>query len=325
MHITVSLLALLFSFTVPVWAAEPKSLVDLLNRVPEVPATAQDAATWFTPEAGKPGPGKLTHPDLLGLRGDLAASKGFSRFLRQTAAKTLSEDPTKKGLNESGIDAARLQRDPAYQAELQKRTERMTTQEKMAFAQRLMQAQLQATQQDARAMGQEPAEVEAAAEAATNYTVNYSTWLTGPLTTFTQEWEQAAQQLSQKPLAGKKPKMDWDSIGCEATCQREWQAYEQEIWPKVLSREADILKARRAVLLRYRAAVKERVQEGQLSLAPTGYGAAAQSQTNRATLATYHEQLLGDIEGYAAMVEQTALRPAMLVAQGSAKFVRGLP
>lgn len=325
MHITVSLLALLFSFTVPAWAAEPKSLVDLLSRVPEIPANAQDAATWFTPEAGKPGPGKLTHPDLLGLRGDLAASKGFSGSLRQMAAKTLSEDPTKKGLNESGIDAARLQRDATYQAELQKKMERMSTQEKMAFAQKLMQAQLQATQQDARAMGLEPAEVEAAAEAATNYTVNYSTWLTGPLTTFTQEWEQVAHQLGQKPLVGKKPNRDWDSIGCEATCQKEWQAYAHEIWPQVLSREADILKARRAVLQRYKAAVKERVQEGQLSLAPAGYGAAAQSQTNRATLATYHEQLLGDIEGYASLVELTVLRPAMLVAQGSAKFVHGLP
>lgn len=325
MHITVPLLALLFSLTVPARAAEPTSLVDLLSRVPEVPATAQDAAKWFTPETGKPGPGTLTHAGLLGLRRDLAASKGFSEPLRQTAAKTLSEDPTKKGLNEAGIDEARLQRDPAYQAELQKRMERMTTQEKMAFAQKLMQAPLQAAQQDARAMAQEPAEVEAAAEAATNYTVNYSTWLTGPLATVTQEWEEVAQQLSRKPLAGKRPKMGWDSIGCEATCQREWQAYEQEIWPQVLSREADILKARRPILLRYKGAVQARLQEGQRSLAPAGYGAAAQSQTNRATLATYYEQLLGDIEGYAAMVERTALRPAMLVAEGSAKFVRGLP
>ena len=325
MHVIVWVLGILLLLSTPVTAVEPKSLVDLLNCVPDAPAMAQDAAKWFVAEAGKSGPGKLTQAELLGLRADLAASKSFSTSLRRTAANTLSEDPTKKGLTEAGIDAARLQQDPAYQAEIQKRMERMSVQEKMAFAQKLMQAQMQTSQQDARAMGEEPSAVKAAAEVATAYTIGYSTWLTGPLTTFTQEWEQVAQQFSQKPLAGTKPKMDWDSIGCQATCQKDWQIYENGIWPQALAREAEILQARRAVLQRYRRALKERVQEGARSLEPAKYGAAAQSQTNRAALATYHEQLLGEIEGYAAMVEQTALRPAALLAQGAAKFVRGLP
>ncbi len=220
MTITIWVCALLFWFGAPAEAAGPKSLVDLFNRVPEAPTTAEHAAQWFAADAGKPGPGKLIQGALLGLRADLAAGKSFSASLRHTAAKTLSEDPTKQGLNESGIDAARLQRDPAYQAELRQNMERMSAQEKMAFAQQLIPAQMQASLQDARAMGEEPSEVEAATEAATAYTIGYSAWMTGPVTAFTQEWEQVAQQRGRKPMTGKRPKIAWDSIGCEATCRR---------------------------------------------------------------------------------------------------------
>jgi hypothetical protein len=55
-----SLLVLLLIFAPAVEAAEPKSVLDLFNRLPDPPASAQDAVKWFDQN------GKLIHPGLLG-------------------------------------------------------------------------------------------------------------------------------------------------------------------------------------------------------------------------------------------------------------------
>lgn len=118
-----------------------------------------------------------------------------------------------------------------------------------------------------------------------------------------------------------------DRVGLDrlrSNVQKEWQAYEREIWPQALAREAEILHARRAVLQRYKAALTARMHAGHKHLAAAKFGAAARSEAHRGTLATYHKQLLGEIDAYAALVEQTAHRAAALLAQGSTTFTRGL-
>ena len=50
-------------------AAEPRSVVELFNRVPELPATAEEAVRWFDQS------GTLIHPGLLALKADIEAGK----------------------------------------------------------------------------------------------------------------------------------------------------------------------------------------------------------------------------------------------------------
>ena len=47
----------------------PTSVVDLLNRLPKLPATAEEAGTWFARD------GKLAHPGLIALKADIEAHR----------------------------------------------------------------------------------------------------------------------------------------------------------------------------------------------------------------------------------------------------------
>ena len=147
MRITSLVLFVLLSGPV-VAVAEPASVLDLLNRVPELPATAQDAAKWFDKN------GTLIHSDLLALKADLEAiDREIETAARKDAAAT--QATVNEGMDNVGIDMARTQRDPAYAKERQQRIRKMSPQEQVAFTQKLMRPETHAQVQDTKAMAKD--------------------------------------------------------------------------------------------------------------------------------------------------------------------------
>ena len=256
-------------------AAEQKSLVDLLNRVPEAPATAQDAAKWFDKE------GHLVHPGLLALKADLEARKivGEASSAKDgTNAQTLAI----QGMENVGIDVARMQRDPGYAREMQEKLKKMSPQEQMAFVQKMTQPQARIKTQITRRS----------------------------------ETEKAVERAAYKPVGIAKPKIEFDSIGCDKSCDAQWRAYGEKLWPVALDREADILQIRRTALQRDRVELTRLMQDGDRLLAPAEYGAGAKSQVNRTWLTGYHQSLIGEIDQLIDQTQIAARRAADVVNAG---------
>jgi hypothetical protein len=197
-----SLLVLLLIFAPAVEAAEPKSVLDLFNRLPDPPASAQDAAKWFDQN------GKLIHPGLLALKADIEANKQASEIMAQSAGDAVSMAPTIQGMENVGIDVARMQRDPAYAEEMQQKIQKMSPQEQMAFTKKLMEPQNQAAQKDVQAMAQETPAVQAAVEAAKNWPQQQLARATANAA-ISRELDQVAQRAAQNPFSVQRPKMDY--------------------------------------------------------------------------------------------------------------------
>src|SRR5262245_62397195 len=125
--------------TVSAASPEPTAVVDLLNRLPVLPATAQDAAKWFSKD------GTLVHPGLVALKADIDAHRklvsapleGHDSADRAEAAAKV--DDLSKGMASVGIDMARMQKDPAYAKEIQERMKTMSPQEIMAMSRQMAQ------------------------------------------------------------------------------------------------------------------------------------------------------------------------------------------
>jgi hypothetical protein len=289
-------------------AAEPKSLVELLNRVPEPPATAQEAAKWFDNE------GHLVHLGILALKADLEANKkaGEASSARDGAnAQAL----TMQGMEHVGIDIARMQRDPGYAKEMQDQIKKMSPQEQMAFVQKMTQPQRLASLQDVRAMASEAPAVDAAVDVARGWTDVQQGRLKTRLAQ-SAETEKTVQHVAYTPAGIAKPKIEFDSIGCDKSCGAQWRAYGEKLWPVVLEREADILQIRRAALQRDRAELTRLMQEGDRLLAPTRYGAGAKSEVNRTWLTGYHLSLIGEIEQLIDQTQTAAKRGSDVVNAG---------
>jgi hypothetical protein len=274
--------------------ADQRSLVDLLSRVPEAPATAQDAAKWFDKE------GHLVHPGILALKADLEASKkvGEASSTRDGAhAQALAV----QGMENVGIDVARMQKDPAYAKEMQDKIKKMSPAEQMAFVQKMTQPQRQASLENVKAMASEMPAVDAAVDAAKGWNETMQARVKMQIAERS-ETDKAVQRVAYKPVGIAKPKMEFDSPSCDKSCDAQWRAYGEKLWPVVLDREADILQIRRTALQRDRAELARLMQDGDRLLVPTQYGAGAKSQVNRTWVTGYHQSLLGEID---QLIEQT--------------------
>lgn len=130
------------------------------------------------------------------------------------------------------------------------------------------------------------------------------------------EFDQAAQRAAQKPFPVQKPKMDYDSIGCDKLCEVQWKAYGQKLWPLALARETEILQGRLATLQHDRKSLSSVMQEANKHLTGTQYGGAAKSESNRVSIAQYHEGLLGEVERLIDQTETAAKRASDIVNRG---------
>lgn len=295
---SVAALAAVFVTTGAQAADAPPSIAALFQRVPDLPATAEEAATWVDKT------GRLVHPGLLALKADIAAHQ---RALEQVQLVTAHDhqaqgavvtENLQKGLADVGIDMARMQRDPAYAKEVQDRMRQMSPQELMAMSQK-MNASLNAdprVRNQAQAMVEDTPVVRAAAEAGRAYTDGQLARLQSH-----QKWwreaDEAAAKLRQKPLqvGVAKPRMEWENIGCDAGCRAAWDAYASAALPLMIARDTEALRVHRATLQRHRASVAEGLKTADRHLVAAQYGATSRSQAHRAWIAGYDAAALGEI------------------------------
>ena len=292
-----ALLSLVVAHDAPA-ADTPPSIATLFQRVPDLPATAEEAATWVDKT------GRLVHPGLLALKADIAAhQRAMEQVQLATAQDGVAQgqvvaDNMNQGLASVGIDMARMQRDPAYAKEVQDRMRQMSPQELMEMSQK-MNAPLNADPRftnQAQAMVDDTPVVRAAAEAGRAYTEGQPARLQAHQKLW-READEAATKLRRKPLqvAVAKPRMEWENIGCDAGCRAAWDAYATAMLPLMIARDTEALRVHRATLQRHRAAVADGLKTADRHLLASQYGAASRSQAHRGWIAGYDGAALGEI------------------------------
>ena len=294
-----ALAALLSFFVTDTPAVEsPPSVAALFSRVPELPASAEEAASWVDKS------GRLVHPGLLALRADIDAHQRAIGLIQQAAAErhqaqsAIVVENLDKGMADVGIDMARMQRDPAYAQQVQERMRKMSPQELMAMSQKMNQPLNldKRHQNQAQAMVEDSAVNRAAAEAGEAYAgaqmkrfdAQNALW---------READEAVARVMKKPLAvpGPKPTPEWENIGCDAACRAQWDAYASKVLPLMVARDTEALRIRRATLQRQRASVAEGIKTADKHLVATRYGAASTSQVNQGNIVRYDGAAIAEI------------------------------
>jgi hypothetical protein len=278
-------------------ADAPSSVAALLARVPDLPATAEEAARWVDKN------GALVHPGLLALRKDIEAHQQAigqiqkSVAMRHQAQSAIATEDLGKGLADVGIDMARMQSDPAYAKEVQDRMRKMSPQELMAMSQKMSQPLNQDKRYEnaAKAMVDDaPATI--AAEAGEAYSSAQMARMKTQLAVW-QEADEAVSRVLKKPLAVgmAKPAMEWENIGCDAGCRAQWDAYAAKTLPLMIARDTEVLRVRRAALQRQRAVVTEEIKTADKHLTASQFGALSQSQVNQMKIVAYDGAAIAEI------------------------------
>jgi hypothetical protein len=297
-------------------AQAPTPIGALFGRVPELPASAGAAASWVDRKSGK-----LVHAPLLALADDLAAHRRAvetivqSRQGHQVAQADLRTQALAQGMADVGIDMERMQRDPAYAAEVQARVKAMTPAQMMAMSQKMAQPMNRDPRIDNEALlvSQDSAPVQAAGEAGFAY-ANAQVSRLQAREAIWREADEAVARINARPLkvAAPKPRMEWDNIGCDKGCQAAWDTYASQMLPLMIARETEILGVRRTALQRHRAAVAPEIQAAERHFAATQYGAAAKSQTNLMRITGYDGVAVGEVQHLLARIEETVKRAAIV-------------
>jgi hypothetical protein len=299
-------------------ATPPSSVLSLYERIPDPPATAQEAAAQWIDKSGT-----LIHPGLSALKADLEAhEKALEELAKPAAAQAVKQgeyqmESLGKGMADVGIDMARMQSDPAYRAQVQARMQKMSPAELMAMSQQMnkpMQQDKRIVNQ-AKAMNDDPAAVREAAEAG----YAYSSRQVERIQAFQARWKQMedveVKKITSTPLpkvGQQKPTMEYDNIGCDRSCQAQWDAYAAKVLPLMIARDNEILKLRRAALLRERASIAADIKTADRHLIATRYGAASQSEANQSRIRSYDAAALGGIMQIVYQLEEAARSAAVV-------------
>lgn len=311
-----AVLAALLSFSVAHAAETPSSVAALFDRIPDLPATAEEAALWVDKN------GALIHPGLLALRADVEAHQRTigeiqkSAAVRHQAQSAIVVEDLGQGMAEVGIDMARMQRDPAYAQQVQERMRKMSPQELMAMSQKMNQPlnHDKRHQNQAQAMVEDSPVNRAAAEAGEVYAgaqmkrfdAHHALW---------READEAVARLMKKPLAapGPKPAMEWENIGCDAGCRAQWDGYAGKMLPLMVARDTEALRIRRATLQRHRAAVAVDIKIADKHLLASSYGARSSSQVNQGRIIGYDGAVVGEITHLIDRITDSVKRAAGVV------------
>jgi hypothetical protein len=309
-------LVALLTFTAASAAETPSSVAALFNRIPDLPATAEEAAQWVDKN------GALIHPGLLALRADVEAHQRAIGEIRKSAAvrhhaqSAIVVEDLGQGMADMGIDMARIQRDPAYAQQVQERMRKMSPQELMAMSQKMAQPlnQDKRHQNAAQAMVEDAPANRAAAEAGEAYTGAQMTRLNAQQALW-READEAAGRVLKKPLAGAgpKPAMEWENIGCDAGCRAQWDAYAGKMLPLMVARDTEALRIRRATLQRHRAAVAGDIKTADKHLLASNYGAGSASQVNQGRIVGYDGAAIGEITHLIDRIADSVKRAAVVV------------
>jgi hypothetical protein len=281
-------------------AQAPDSVAALLKALPELPTSAEQAATWVDKS------GRIVHPALLQLQTAIATHQQAIQRIAAAQGRTnvdqgqLVTNNLLKGMQDVGIDVQRMQSDPAYAQQVQDRMRRMTPAEQMAMAQRMSQPMNQDLRvvNQAAAMEKDKPAARAAAEAGMVYAQQqpqrferHGAWWT--------ETENAVQRVRARKLTVDTPKpgMEWDNPACDKRCQAQWDAYAAKMLPVMMARESEILALRRAAVQRQRAAVAPDIATAERHLQATEFSLASTSQVNQGYIVGYDSAAIAEIQG----------------------------
>lgn len=305
--------------------AAPSSIQSLYDRIPELPATAQEAAKWFNKSQ------QLVHPGLLALKRDIDAhQQALGEVTKPLSEKTHKEagyqmESLGKGMADVGIDMQRMSTDPAYAAQVQERMKKMSPAEIMAMSQKMnkpMQQDKRITNQ-AKAMVEDPPAVREAAEVG----FAYSSKQVDRMQAFHKRWGQTDAEVEKiiakgLPQVGqKKPTMEYDNIGCDNACQAAWDGYAAKVLPLMIARDTEILKVRRAALQREKSSIAGDIKTADRHLLATQFGALSQSTANQSRIVGYDSAALSDIALILERVEASA-RDASIVTNCGPQVVK---
>lgn len=294
------LIAALATFSVPVQAQAPKSVVALLEALPELPASAEQAASWVDKS------GRIVHPALLQLQAAIASHQQAMQRIAAAQGRTnvdqgrIATDKVLKGMQDVGIDVQRMQSDPAYAQQVQDRMRRMTPAEQMEMAQRMSQPlnhDPRLVNQAAALEADKPA-ARAAAQAGQTYTQQQAQRFERHAALWS-ETENAVQRVAARKLNvdASKPGLAWDNPGCDKGCRARWEGYAAKVLPVMLARDNEILALRRAAVQRQRAAVAPDIATAERHLQATEFGLASTSQVNQGFIAAYDGAAIAEIQG----------------------------
>ncbi len=287
-----------------------QSLQSLHARVPAPPATAAAAPAW------------LASPELATLHKQIKDQRAFIEKLMASASADAMPTATQTG---GGIDFQRAQRDPEYANQVKEKIAAMSQEEKMKLAMQMQQAHSQSALKDVKAMATDSEAVQTAADHYPDYQAKQAT---GGITAqymavdkIREGVNTRAMQISDKAI--KALKCSDGEGGCaSAADQASDKATLRAAYNQII---ADYDKALVAIAAQVEAARKARLADitaAQRDLGPTQYGAAAQSNTNRQLLATYHNTALMEIEQLLALTEDAAKWAAVRYKDRTINFVK---
>jgi hypothetical protein len=276
----------------------PGSVLALFLRLPDLPRTAEEAMQWVDPR------GQLIHPGLLALNADIRAHQQAVAAIGQAAGAGHRAqsgrmlDDLATGMADSGIDMARLQRDPADALQVQERIIRMSPQEMMAMSQRLSNPLNQDRKlgNEAQAQVNDTPTVQAAAAAG----ASYRQAAPARMRTCVAQWQEAEAAASTIRLMPQrttlpKPSPEWENIGSEAACRAPWKAYADTVLPLMIERDTAILRVRTAAWQRQRLAVAEEMKTADPHLTAARLGAASRRLANQLAIFGYDESVIGEL------------------------------
>jgi hypothetical protein len=312
MKTTRRLIAAALSLCSATWAAAapPSGVLELFNRLPDAPASAEEAAKWI--DKG----GTLVHPGLLALKADIEAHrKAVAAALQaqvpaQQAQASMQQADLAKGMANVGIDMARMQSDPAYAQQVQTRMKGMSPDQLMAMSKSMAQPMNQNPNRrnEAKDMADDAPAVKSAAEAAFEYSNQQVTRIQAHGT----RWQATEAEVKAKVYASPlkvdvpKPRIEYDNPGCDKACDAAWQAYAAKMLPQMIARDTQALKLRRDALQRERLALAPTIAQADKTLKAAAYGEKALSSTHMQQIAGYDQGMLGEIELLMTKTEEIA-------------------
>jgi hypothetical protein len=296
---------LLFILIAPL-ARSQQSLQAMHSRIPAPPATAAAATAW------------LASAEYTTVAKQLKDQRAFVDKLNKDAGAAATA-----GASTGPVDFARMQRDPAYAQEMQRKLAAMSQAEQMEFAMQMQKAQSAQAIQDVRAMAADPEAVTLAVEHWPDYQMKQST---GGIQAQYAVVSDIQRKVSTRALqigeqASKKMKCSDGEGSCSAADRAADKATLKAAHAQII---AEYDTALVQIGQQFAAARKARAADiaaVQKDLAPAQYGAAAKSSTNKQMLATYHNAALLEVEQLFVLSEDAAKWAATRVKDRTVNFM----
>lgn len=280
------------------FAADPLAPTALFNAVPPPPASTQLAGQWQRDL-------KIVAPEVVTIETKIATEKKrMEAVAAQSAAASMP------------ADMARMANDPAYAQEMQKKLERMSPQEKMAFA-----MQMQAgTQNDALAAVQDPQPVLAAIDAFNAY--NQTTLMNSSPTMELGKRTEAIRARFDAQQQSSARKLKYCDVGCNDDAGVD--ANNRAVWAEKRTIADAELKAWAELFTQWRKERTPTIAKAERDLAATRYGALSKSGVNRGTLNMYYGAMLSEADLLLSITRDAVERAAAVDRGAKANAAAGV-